>query len=236
MPPSPRPASPRRSPPPAARRPRAPRATPRVRNTCGVCAAQSRERSSVASIARLRFATSEVLICTVRCVGPLDRVGDRGGGDHAGGLGRPRRGRRPGLRPAPASAAAGRRRGSRRSSVPTASRALATDCARVAPPGDDAEVVAAEVADVPRRRGDDDRAHRARTPGRRRSTTRPSAVPATGHEGLRAAGSEALPGAGGRDDRGYCWTARRSQWRRTAPRGGRRGIPRRRPRPCRART
>ena len=56
------------------------------------------------------------------------------------------------------------------------------------------------------------------------------------HECLRAAGSEALPGAGGRDDGGYGSAARRSQWRRTAPRGGCRGIPRRRPRPCRAHT
>ena len=55
-------------------------------------------------------------------------------------------------------------------------------------------------------------------------------------EGLRAAGSESLPGAGGRDD-GRCGGARRSPWRRrSSPPAARRGSSRRPPHPCRART
>ena len=62
--------------------------------------------------------------------------------------------------------------------------------------------------------------------------------PSERHERLRAAGSEALPGTGGRDDCGHLrpGVLRQTRWRRSAPPAARRGIPRRRPRPCRGRT
>ena len=146
-----------------------------ARNTCGVCAAQSRD-------AIQRRLDRERRICHLmggKCdrsvpAGPLDRVGDRGGGDRAGGLG-------VGVEVATsASISSGVSSGRAASwiatsSVSTAARALATDCGPGGAAVDDAEVVAAEVVDVPGRAGDDDRAHRRRGRGRPRSTTRPSA-------------------------------------------------------------
>jgi hypothetical protein len=66
--------------------------------------------------------------------------------------------------------------------------------------GDDPEVAAGEVVDVPARRSDHDRPNALRGAQR---VQRPVEHPPTREldEGLGAAGSEPLSGAGGRDDR-----------------------------------
>ena len=219
-------------------RPRAPRAAPRCGRPGASAPPRAGERSSVCSTTRAAFGISGMTNASfvprpaVGC--PLDRVGDRGGGDRRRRPRGRRRGRRPGLRPAPGSAAAGRRRGSRPArSRPPPGRWRPTGRGwrrRRRLPRSGSPARSSVVA---RRRGDDDRAHRlARPEGVERPLDhRPSRQR---HESLRAAGSEALPGAGGRDDCGYCRGS--TPWWRSAPPAARRGTPRRPPRPCRART
>ncbi len=178
---------------------------------------------------------------------PLDRVGDRRRRDHAGGpRGRGERGRRrrrsarrvdqrargvvdddqlaigSGGARAPSRTDSERDRLRRRppsSSRPAKARRSASSALRRRPGRRSRPATTASPA-----------ANAARRPGEQRP-------PGELDEGLRAAGSEPLPGAGGRDQRRLrCSGLRPGPWRRSAPRAGRRGTPRRRPRPCRART
>ncbi|MDX6662490.1 MAG: CarD family transcriptional regulator, partial [Solirubrobacterales bacterium] len=86
-----------------------------------------------------------------------------------------------------------------------------------------------------RGRGDDDRPH-GRDRGEGGYAPLEQAASRQLDEGLRAAGSETLPGSGGRDDGRCLDAARRSPWRRSGPPAARRGRTRRPPRPSRART
>src|SRR5262249_38065860 len=102
--------------------------------------------------------------------------------------------------------------------------------------GDDEQILSGEFVLVlggPGRGGDDYPADARRLAQRRDRPLDHRPAPQL-DEGLRAAGSKPLTGAGGGDDRSYCdWTTR---LRRSAPPASRPGIPPRPPRPCRART
>ena len=201
-PPPPRPASPRRSRPRRAPgRPSSAARSASTRKTCGVCAAQSSSRSSVSSTtnaplpsygrgeslrpagARLIVSVTGAAAITPAASGSAARVATT---------------------PSTSSGVSSGRAASwiATSSVSTAARALATDSARVAPPSTTTSSLdPAELVTWPGGHGDDDRAHRH---GRRAGLDRPLDHRPAGerHEGLRAAGSEPLPGAGGRDDCG----------------------------------
>ena len=120
-------------------------------------------------------------------------------------------------------------------SSPQSSSAFATDSERCSPPATATTPRSATEPSCARRRRDDDLAD-ARSAAERVERPVEHRPPGELDEGLRAAGSESLPGAGGRDH-GRCGGARRSPWRRrSSPPAARRDSPRRRPRPCRART
>ena len=234
-PPPPRPASPRRwRPRRGPDRPPARRAAPRPGRPGASAPPRARRDRRSPRQPSVPFPPLGCEMRSRRIGDLLDRVGHRGGGDRAVGLGV--RGR-VATTPSISSGVTSGRAASwiATSSVSTACSALATDWARVAPPSTTLEVVAGQLVDVAGGTGDDDRTHRA---GRTAGVDRPLDHRPAGkrHEGLRAAGSEPLPGAGGRDDRGDAVGTRRSPWRRSAPPAARRGIPPRLPRLCRART
>ena len=206
-----------------------------VRKTCGVCAAQSATRSTVASTTSARICPLSRAKCASRLDGPLDRVGDRGGGDHAGGLGvrvevgdqrfdQLRRQQRP-RRVVDRDAAR---------SPPPPARWRPTR-ARVAPPATTPRSSAAEVADVARRARR--RRSSAPTSHARKASIDHSTI------GLPATGTKAFgpPAPSRSPEPAAAMTAvtdatAATRWRRSAPPAGRRGIPPRPPRPCRART
>ena len=206
-----------------------------TRKTCGVCAAQSPPRSSVARRRALHFASYEVnaalvlaqprLIVSVTGVAAIAPSASGSATSVA-------------ITPSISSGVTSGRAASwiATSSVPTAAERV----------GD--RLRAGWRRRRPRRgrrprsswtcpggTGDDDRAHR---PPARKAAIDHSTIglPGQRHEGLRAAGSEPLPGAGGRDDRGDGRCGAATRWRRSAPPAARRGTPPRPPRPCRART
>ena len=202
-----------RPPRPSRDRPPAPRAAPRP-GTPAASAPPRAGRDRGSPRRRVVHLTSLWELNAARSArgDPLDRVGDRGRRrSRRRPRGRPRGSRR---RPRSAPAVSSGRAASwiATSSVSTASRALATDARAGLAAGEDPDArrrlrrVGAVRLDrrrlvgVPRRAGDDDR----RDAGRPEGLDRPldHRPPGERHEGLRAAGSEPLSGAGGRDDRG----------------------------------